>query len=56
MSEARKLRTKDRVLTIRIRDADHKALKALAHAEGVSMAAYLAKHIRREAKKQGIPT
>jgi hypothetical protein len=35
---------------------DHKALKALAAGEGLSMSAYLAKLIRREAKKQGIPT
>jgi predicted DNA binding CopG/RHH family protein len=56
MSEKRKIRTKDKVLTIRIREADHRALKALAAAEGLSMAAYLARYVRREAKKQGIPT
>jgi len=36
--------------------ADHKALMALAQGDNLSMSAYLAKLIRHEAKKQGIPT
>ena len=40
---------------MRMYPADIKALKALAAGEGLSMAAYLARLIRREAKKQGIP-
>lgn len=55
MSELRKIRTKSKVLTIRMYLADYKALKALAAGEGISMAAYVARNIRREAKKQGIP-
>jgi hypothetical protein len=35
--------------------ADHKALKALAAGEGLSMAAYVGRFVRHEAKKQGIP-
>jgi len=49
-------RTKDKKLQIRMFTSEYKALKALADGEGLSMSAYLAKHIRREAKKQGIPT
>lgn len=55
MSEIRKIRTKDKVLTIRMYRADYKALKALAAGEGLSMAAYVARQVRRDAKKQGIP-
>lgn len=50
------MRTKTQRLQIRMFIADHKALKALADGEGLSMSAYLAKLIRHEAKKQGIPT
>lgn len=49
-------RTKDAKLQIRMYVADLKALKALAAGEGLSMAAYLARLVRKEAKKQGIPT
>ncbi len=55
MTELRKMRTKTKVLTIRMYQADYRALRALAAGEGLSMAAYVAKHIREEAKKQGIP-
>jgi predicted HicB family RNase H-like nuclease len=50
------MKTKTRTLQMRIYPADHKALKALAAGEGLSMAAYVARLIRREAAKQGIPT
>jgi len=50
------MRTKDKKLQIRMFVADYRALKALAAGEGLSMSAYLAKLIREEAKKQGIPT
>ena len=50
------MRIKSKKLQIRMYVADHKALKALAAGEGLSMSAYLARLIRREAKKQGIPT
>lgn len=50
------MKTKSKKFQLRLYLADHKALKALAAGEGLSMAAYLARLIRREAKKQGIPT
>ncbi len=50
------MRTKDKKLQIRMFLKDYRALKALADGEGLSMSAYLAKLIRREAEKQGIPT
>jgi len=50
------MRTKSKKFQIRMFVADHKALKALAAGDGLSMSAYLAKLIREEAKKQGIPT
>ena len=49
------MRTKEKKLQIRMFVADHKMLKALAAGEGLSMSAYLARLIREEAKKQGIP-
>jgi predicted DNA binding CopG/RHH family protein len=50
------MRTKDKKVQMRMFLADYKALKALASGEGLSMSAYVAKLIRQEAKKQGIPT
>jgi len=50
------MRTKDKKFQIRMFLSDYKALKALAAGEGLSMSAYVAKLIRHEAKKQGIPT
>jgi len=49
-------RTRDKKLQIRMFLDDYKALKALASGEGISMSDYLARFVRREAKKQGIPT
>jgi predicted DNA binding CopG/RHH family protein len=49
------MRTKDKKVQMRMYPSDYKALKALAAGEGLSMSAYVARLIRCEAKKQGIP-
>lgn len=49
------MKTKSKRLNMRLSNAEHRALALLAAREGVSMSAYLANHIRREAKKKGIP-
>jgi hypothetical protein len=48
-------RIKNKKLQIRMFTSEYKALKALADGEGLSMSAYLATLVRREAAKQGIP-
>ena len=50
------MKTKSNRLQLRLWKEDYSALKALAQGEGLTMTAYLVRHIRKEAKKQGIPT
>ena len=50
------MKKKDKHFDMRLFIADYKALKALAYGDGLTMTAYLVRYIRREAKKQGIPT
>lgn len=49
------MKTRDKTFRMRLLVAEYKALRALAHGEGLTMTAYLVQFIRREAKKQGIP-
>ena len=50
------MKTKSNRLQLRLWKEDFQALKALAAGEGLTMTAYLVSHIRKEARKQGIPT
>lgn len=50
------MKTKSKRLQLRLWKEDYAALNALAEAEGLTMTAYLVRHIRKEATKQGIPT
>jgi hypothetical protein len=49
------MKTKDKTLTLRMYAQDHSTLRALAAGDGVSMAQYIQRLIRKEAKKQGVP-
>jgi len=49
------IKTKKFKFQMRMFNSDYKLLQYLAAGEGLSMSAYLATLIRKEAKKQGIP-
>lgn len=49
------MKTKSKTFQMRLQATEYRALKLLAARQGVSMSALLANHIRREAKKKGIP-
>jgi predicted HicB family RNase H-like nuclease len=49
------MKKKSKTFQMRLQATEYRALKLLAARQGVSMSALLANHIRREAKKKGIP-
>jgi predicted HicB family RNase H-like nuclease len=49
------MKTKSKKFQMRLNAAEYRALMLLAAREGVSMSAYLANHVRHQAKKKGIP-
>lgn len=49
------MKTKSKKFQMRLSAAEYRALMLMSHRDGISMSAYIANHIRREAKKKGIP-
>lgn len=49
------MKTKSKTFQMRLQASEYTALKLLAARQGVSMTAFLANHIRHQAKKKGIP-
>jgi len=50
------MKRKDKKFQMRLPATEYRALMILAERDGVSMSAYLANHIRSQAKKKGIAT
>lgn len=49
------METKDKKFQMRLKDAEREALHKVADRKGVSAANYILGHLRKDAKKMGIP-
>lgn len=49
------MKTKDKKFQMRLKEHEREALKKVAARKGVSAASYILGHVRRDAKKMGIP-